>query len=193
VTRLAKSLKDGLFLGAFLVLASLIVAKIDLNSDTRISGPFFAIDGDTLAAGAERLRLLGMDAPEADQSCGGDGAEKWMCGDAARKALSKFASSAQAECSGSARDRYGRVLVHCRSGATDINADLVRQGMAVAAGDYVGEEAAAKGEGRGVWSGPFDTPRAWRAGRGIAHEPEDAAATGSRVEAILAWLRGLFS
>jgi len=191
VTRITKTLMDGLFLGAFLVLASLIVAKIDLNDDTRIGGPFYAIDGDTLAAGAERLRLMGIDAPEADQSCGGEGVKAWTCGEAAREALSRFASQQQTQCSGSSRDRYGRVLVRCRLGDTDINSELVRQGMAVASGDYHGEETAAQGEGKGIWSGPFETPRAWRIAKGTVAEDDGSAGTESAAEAIFNRLKGL--
>ncbi len=191
MTRITKTLKDGLFLGAFLVLASLIVAKIDLSNDTRIDGPFYAIDGDTLAAGAERLRLIGIDAPEADQSCGGDATKSWACGDAAREALSKLASSQQAYCSGSSRDRYGRVLVRCRVGETDINAELVRQGMTVAYGDYVGEETAARNENKGIWSGPFETPKAWRAAKGAAAEDDGAVEAGNGPESIFNRLKGL--
>ncbi len=191
MTRLTKTLKDGLFLGAFLVLASLIVAKIDLNGDTRIDGPFYAIDGDTLAAGAERLRLIGIDAPESDQSCGGDGANSWTCGETAREALSGLAASRDAYCLGSSRDRYGRVLVHCRLGETDINAALVRRGMAVASGDYHAEETAARNDGEGIWSSPFETPRAWRAAKGAALDDDGSSGTGSAMERIFDRLKGL--
>ncbi|HWT08764.1 MAG TPA: hypothetical protein VN329_06340, partial [Roseomonas sp.] len=41
--------------------------------EARVAGPFtarvVAIDGDTLAAGGERLRLNGIDAPEMGQAC----------------------------------------------------------------------------------------------------------------------------
>jgi endonuclease YncB( thermonuclease family) len=171
VTRLPKILMDGVFLGAFFILASLIIAKIDLGHEVEIQGPFYAIDGDTLAAGVERLRLVGLDAPEADQTCG-EGASQWRCGDSAREALSAFARDPATECGGDARDRYGRILVQCRRAALDINAELVSQGMAVAAGNYGAEESIAKEAGRGVWAGPFETPKAWRASRGHAEEEE---------------------
>ena len=194
MTRIAKTMKDGLFLGAFLVLASLIVAKIDLDNDTRIDGPIYAIDGDTLAAGAERLRLVGIDAPEADQSCG-EGGNAWACGDAAREALARRTASSQAQCSGSSRDRYGRVLVRCRIGETDINAELVRDGMAVASGDYHGDEATARNEKKGIWSGPFETPRAWRAAKGAEQDddgaPDAGAADGTGLAALYDRLKGL--
>lgn len=191
MTRLKKTLMDGLFLGAFLVLASLIVAKIDLNGDTRINGPFYVIDGDTLAAGAERLRLIGIDAPEADQPCGGPEKGIWACGDDARKTLSTFAASLDAYCSGSSRDRYGRVLVRCSLAETNINAELVRRGMAVASGDYHAEETAARNDGRGIWSGSFDTPRAWRTAKGAAAEDDGSAGGGSVVNMIFERLKGM--
>jgi endonuclease YncB( thermonuclease family) len=182
--------RDALFLGAFLVLGSLIIAKLDLSNDTVIPGPFFAIDGDTLAAGVERLRLLGLDAPEGDQTCGDGKGGQWPCGDAARQALSRLSSDALAECRGEARDQYKRILVHCKRAGVDINADLVRQGMAVASGSYKSEEAQARGDGRGIWAGPFDMPRAFRASRG-AREDEATTSTGNGT--ILGWLKGIFA
>ncbi|AYD01074.1 thermonuclease family protein [Neorhizobium sp. NCHU2750] len=192
MTRLAKLLKDGLFLCAFLVLSCLIIAKIDLGGGSSIAGPFFAIDGDTLATDGERLRLIGIDAPEKDQTCGGDGHDVWTCGSVAREALSKLASSPDIRCAGSARDRYGRLLVDCRLGDLDINADLVRRGMAVAYGRYGGEETAARGEGKGLWSGPFETPAAWRKARGIGRAGDDAPRAAISLEAIAEWIGRLW-
>lgn len=69
----------GLFL-ATVFLGILIAAKLDLvNSETH-SGRFFVIDGDTLAKGGERFRLLGIDAPELSQTCV-RGGESWPCGE----------------------------------------------------------------------------------------------------------------
>lgn len=190
MTRLTKILRDALFLGAFLILGSLIIAKIDLSDDSVIPGPFFAIDGDTLAAGAERLRLIGIDAPEADQTCG-EGTSIWPCGETAREALSDLASRHQARCSGSDRDRYGRVLVRCEADGVNINAALVRRGMAVASGNYDGDEASARAEARGIWAGPFERPGAWRAARGA--DADDGAADDRTVlDPLRDWLEGLF-
>ena len=184
MARFSKILKDGLFLGAFLVLASMIMAKLDLNEEVRLGGPFFAIDGDTLAAGAERLRLLDLDAPEADQQCRDGNGRDWPCGDAARSELSKLASGREASCSGGKRDRYDRILVRCRANDVDINGELVRRGMAVSAGGYGSEEAMAKADRRGIWAGPFDTPRRWRAQKGMM---DDDAADWR----LLSWLKGI--
>ncbi|WJH40175.1 thermonuclease family protein [Aliirhizobium terrae] len=187
MTRLPKILMDGVFLGAFFILASLIIAKIDLGHEVELQGPFYAIDGDTLAAGVERLRLVGIDAPEADQTCGGEGKSQWRCGDAAREALAAFARDPATECGGDARDRFGRILVQCRRATIDVNAEMVSQGMAVAAGDYTDEEGTARDAGRGIWAGPFETPKAWRASRG---QPEEQESGGSMLPA---WLTDLWS
>ena len=64
-------------------------------------------------------------------------------------------------------DRYGRALGRCRVGATDINETLVREGWAIAYGDYDIAEARASAERKGIWRGEFDRPRDHRAGRGI--------------------------
>ncbi|TWF49758.1 thermonuclease family protein [Neorhizobium alkalisoli] len=188
MTRFVKIGRDALFLGAFLVLGSLIIAKVDLTNETVIPGPFFAIDGDTLAAGIERLRLLGIDAPESDQTCGDGKGGEWACGDAARKALSDLSSDTLAECRGEARDQYKRILVHCRRAGVDINAELVRRGLAVASGGYKAEETAARGEGRGIWAGPFDMPRTWRKSHhAIEDEPRNEAGFLDRLKGFFAW------
>jgi endonuclease YncB( thermonuclease family) len=178
---------DGVFLGAFFILASLIIAKIDLGHDVELQGPFYAIDGDTLAAGAERLRLLGIDAPEADQTCGGEGTSPWRCGDAAQQALTSLTRDPATECGGDARDRYGRILVQCHRDTLDINAELVKQGMAVAFGSYHTEEATAREAGRGIWAGPFERPKDWRAGRGQQEDEHEGSFS------LPAWLADLWS
>ena len=52
-----------------------------------VRGPAEVSDGDTLRIGAVRVRLFGIDAPEAGQPC--DGGEKggWACGAAAADRL----------------------------------------------------------------------------------------------------------
>ena len=44
-------------------------------------------DGDSLQAGAERLRLFGIDAPELKQACTDENRVKYACGQAAKDAL----------------------------------------------------------------------------------------------------------
>jgi endonuclease YncB( thermonuclease family) len=125
------------------------------------SGKFHAADGDSLAIDGQRMRLKGIDAPELHQSCERAGAA-WACGREARDALQRLAGTASTQCGGSEADQYGRLLVVCRSGALDINGEMVRTGMAVSYGDYGREEAAARAEKAGLWAGTFDRPRDFR-------------------------------
>lgn len=186
MARILRKLRGaGLFI-CFVLLASLIAAKLELNGQVSIAGPFVAIDGDTLAAGAERLRLEGMDAPEFRQLCKTDRGADWACGEEARVALERLVSGTAVECRAGERDRYERLLVRCRDGERDINAEMVRIGMAVASGDYHGEEASAREARAGLWTGTFETPRDWRVMHGMMDDP-------AMTKGFMAWLRGWFT
>jgi endonuclease YncB( thermonuclease family) len=65
------------------------------------------IDGDTIAIGKTRIRLEGIDAPEAAQTCGRKGGGTWACGAAATRALSDRIGGKVVECTSRGRDRYG--------------------------------------------------------------------------------------
>ncbi|MFN7103555.1 MAG: thermonuclease family protein [Pseudorhizobium sp.] len=185
MTSIFRKLRGSGLLLAFVVLGALIATKLEDVAAVTLDGPFVAIDGDTLAVGAERLRLEGLDAPEARQVCQDDGGRDWDCGEAARAALERLTSQVTAVCRGSSRDRYERLLVICRDGDLDINAELVRLGFAVASGDYTAQEREARDAAQGLWAGTFERPRDWRVRHGMMDDP--AAAEG-----FLAWLKGLF-
>jgi endonuclease YncB( thermonuclease family) len=180
MTRALRIARESVLVVAFFSLLLLIVAKLDQSQEVEISGPFHAIDGDTLAAGDERLRLTGVDAPELDQICEDASGAAWACGRDARLLLARLVRPGDTECHGAARDRYHRLLVACRAGAKSINAELVRQGMAVASGEFEQEQSQARLENRGIWRGAFDTPRNWRESRGLMDSP-------GLFEAMLDW------
>lgn len=133
----------------------------------RFTARVTVVDGDTLAAGGARLRVYGVDAPELGQTCqrrAGD----YPCGEEARRAMAGILRGGAVACEALDTDRYGRRIVRCRNAeGTDIGAELVRQGWAVAftrfSADYVGQEAEARAAGRGLWAGRFETPSEWRA------------------------------
>lgn len=126
------------------------------------AGVAVAIDGDTLRMGGRDLRLKGLDAPEYRQSCiAADGRDS-DCGRQARRALAEILRRGPASCAESDTDRYGRPLVRCSVAGQDVGAELVRSGMAVAYGDYDGEELEARLAGRGLWAGRFERPADWR-------------------------------
>jgi endonuclease YncB( thermonuclease family) len=179
--------RDGVLLVAFFALLLLIVAKLQPAADVTVRGPFYAIDGDTLAAGDERLRLVGLDAPELDQRCGDGQGAGWACGREARHFLAGLVRDANIECRASGRDRYHRLLVTCRAGATSINASLVRKGLAVASGDYQQEQSAARSARQGIWSGDFEMPREWRASRGMMEDTSFLLLLLDRAKGLMGW------
>ncbi|WP_198377557.1 thermonuclease family protein [Neoroseomonas rubea] len=125
------------------------------------------VDGDTLAAGSERLRINGIDAPEMAQSCERAGTT-YPCGRMAREAMAAILGSGTVACEILGADQYGRRIARCRNEAgQDIAAELVRQGWAIAfrrfSLDYVGQEAEARRARRGIWEGRFEEPDAFRA------------------------------
>lgn len=125
------------------------------------------IDGDTLEIHGDRIRLVGIDAPEADQTCPDAGGQLWRCGQRAALALADKIGQATVSCEGDARDRYRRLLAICQAGGDDLGAWLVTEGWALAYRQYsmayVAQETAARTARRGVWAGPFMPPWEWRA------------------------------
>jgi endonuclease YncB( thermonuclease family) len=130
------------------------------------------IDGDTIEIHGERVRLNGIDAPETAQLCKSEKGKAYRCGAAAAEALYGFlAASRPTRCEFVERDRYGRFVGECyRADGTSVSAYLVRNGFALdyvkySQGKYAKEEARAKQEKAGLWSGKFTPPWEWRARR----------------------------
>lgn len=148
-----------------------------------------AKDGDSLMVGDVEVRLYGIDAPEADQTCR-RGGQEWSCGAAAAQQLSKFVTGRDVRCETVGKDQYGRVLGRCMVGETDINRALVAMGYAVAfrrySSDYVSAEDSAKANRRGVWSGTFEMPSDYRHAEDtpIAVRPKQSSSSTPRVSSI---------
>ncbi len=144
--------------GAWLTLMS-VTAEAD------VSGRAVVVDGDTIEVAGERVRLHGIDAPESRQLCSVGGSD-WRCGESAALALADEAGGRTVVCKGDQRDRYGRIIAVCFAGPTDLNAMMVREGLALAyrqySKDYVGEEESARVASKGVWRSSFIEPWKWR-------------------------------
>ncbi len=125
------------------------------------------IDGDTIEVAGQRVRLHGIDAPEADQTCR-LGSQEWRCGLVATDQLIEATLGRDVRCEGRDRDRYGRIVAVCFVGDTDLNAWLTSEGWALAyrkySLDYVDEEERARTSRKGLWRGEFITPWDWRHG-----------------------------
>src|SRR5262245_101081 len=60
---------DGLLTVAILGLLLLLAARLDRTETRNLQGRVTVNDGDSITLGTERIRLLGIDAPEYDQVC----------------------------------------------------------------------------------------------------------------------------
>jgi len=151
---------------SLLVLAALaLCAEAACIPQERISGRAKVTDGDSLEIGTTRLRLFGVDAVEGRQSCTRDG-RAWPCGNEAARKLRGLIGDRTVNCTKRDVDNYGRTVAVCRSGTTDLNAEMVRAGFATAyrrySNDYVDEENEARSARRGIWAGEFTNPEDYR-------------------------------
>lgn len=166
-----------LFAVAAVVAALLEPFPPSLKGTARVS------DGDTLRIGSDRIRLVGLDAPEHDQICTDAGGDAWPCGREATRRLRDLIGDETVSCATEGRDQYGRYLGRCEVDDDDVGAVLVSEGLAVASfPSYGTEESLARREKRGIWSGTFDTPRQWR-------DTHGDTATGFD---LFGWIRSLF-
>jgi endonuclease YncB( thermonuclease family) len=122
-------------------------------------------DGDTIKLNGTTYRLWGIDAPEAKQTC----ADGWPAGAEAKHALEQLMADKAIACEARGHDRYRRTIGLCRADGEDLQAAMVRSGMAWAftrySSDYVLEEKAAIGERLGVHAHDCEKAWDWRAER----------------------------
>jgi endonuclease YncB( thermonuclease family) len=122
-------------------------------------------DGDTVtcadpAGREEKIRLVGIDAPEYHQPYGR----------AAREALAAKLAAGGVRVESTARDQHGRLLATLFVGDRDINRELVADGLAWTFGGFAPDEellaleAEARRQRRGLWADPRPVaPADWRA------------------------------
>lgn len=156
-----------------------------------IAGPARVVDGDTIAIGDVRIRLEGIDAPELDQSCAKAGIGQWFratwkCGRDSAAHVERLVRDRTVDCESRGKDAYGRVLGVCRVEGLEINADLVRQGLAWAFVKYSQRYTAIEGEARaakrGIWQAETTPAWTWRAERWQAAQVEKPQTERSAAE-----------
>jgi endonuclease YncB( thermonuclease family) len=161
------------------VLAALLALGLpSLTSAETLKGRASVTDGDTLEIAGDTVRLVGIDAPELDQTCKRADGRTWPCGKWARDELRRLALRQTLTCKGEDRDRYGRLLAVCTADGRDLNAAMVEAGAAEAyrrySTSYVDQEKAAIFAGLGIWQGDAEHPEAFRAS-GTGADPPQAS------------------
>jgi endonuclease YncB( thermonuclease family) len=139
-------------------------------ASAEITGKPRIIDGDRIEIVGQRIRLHGIDAPEATQRCVADNT-RWPCGRNATLALSGIIGTNWITCRERGKDPAGGIVAICTIAGPqgpDVDAMMVASGWALAdrrvATDYVTDEAGARRGRQGVWRGDFIRPWDWRRG-----------------------------
>ena len=141
------------------------------NISADIIGEAEVTDGDTIVINDIRIRFTGSDAPESyffgkTQTCLDGKGREWECGNAATQKLKELINNQTVRCTDEGQDRYGRTLGICYVGDMDLQAEMVKSGMAVAylrySGRYEKEQNYAKKVKAGMWAGEFKQPEVWR-------------------------------
>ena len=142
-----------------------------LNVSADIIGEAKITDGDTIIINDIRIRFTGSDAPESyffgkTQTCLDGKGREWECGNAATQKLKELINNQTVRCTNEGQDRYGRTLGICYVGDMDLQAEMVKSGMAVAylrySDRYEKEQNYAKKIKAGMWAGEFKQPEVWR-------------------------------
>ena len=127
------------------------------------------VDGDTIVIGDTRIRLEGIDAPESAQTCSRRWLGTWPCGEEATSHLALLVRDRAVTCESRGADAYGRMLGVCFTEGLELNADMVRNGLAWAFIKYssrlVEAEAGARALRLGIWQGEATPAWVWRAQR----------------------------
>ena len=161
-----KTILSLIAISACLIASPAMARGKNSNLGTPLAGQVSVVDGDTLELHGQRIRLFGLDAPEASQLCEANSGKQWRCGAAAANALSEFIASRTVECTPRDRDRYQRVVAKCQVAGMDIGAWLVGSGWALAfrrySTEYVHAESMAVRGRRGNHDSYFVAPCDYR-------------------------------
>jgi endonuclease YncB( thermonuclease family) len=131
-------------------------------------GPVCVESGDTLVVnghrsyracrGGQPVLLYGIAAPELEQTCEARG-RAWACGREAASTLLRMTMKRTVTCVGESYDSRDRLIAVCHAGGLELNATMVRLGLAVSVGTrYAREEGEARAARAGMWMGTFDRP-----------------------------------
>lgn len=128
------------------------------------SEQILVVDGDSLEIGKKRIRLMGIDAPEYDQSCKDEKGALYPCGKQSAQYLQNLINHKKIKCKIHKKDKYDRELCTCYADDKNLNAQMIKDGQAIVylESDYHSEQETAQKEKKGIWRGIFIHPRLFR-------------------------------
>ena len=153
------------------ILLIFFLSLLGANASADIIGLAKVTDGDTIVINDIRIRFTGSDAPESyffgkTQTCLDANGIEWECGNAATLKLKQLINNQIVRCTDEGQDRYGRTLGICYVDEVDLQAEMVKSGMAIAylrySRRYENEQNYAKKVKAGMWAGEFQEPEVWR-------------------------------
>lgn len=134
-------MRNTIFIAALLAIAWWLTPPVD-----QITGRARVVDGDTFWLGQTKIRVFGIDAPEAATPMG-PVATKW---------LRDRIEGQEVACIEKDVDRYGRIVATCTHNGEDIAAQITQAGLAEAyrrySLDYADEEQSARRAEIGIWA-----------------------------------------
>ena len=155
-----------------IVIASALCAALSSSvSAEELMGIARVIDGDTIAIDNTKVRLEGIDAPEAGQTCKTAQGTDWPCGQVALEFMIALVHRQPTTCVIIGVDRYQRKLGTCTRNGADrsVNDLIVAAGLARAfvrySSTYVAQEDDARAAKAGIWQGAHQAPWDYRAER----------------------------
>ena len=131
------------------------------------------ISGDVIEIQGQRLRLVGIYAPEPAQRCLFR-ERLYDCGEIARAALLDLTAGVQVSCKTLGPGAGGTTLARCYAGGYDLSEGMVYTGWALAdphkPDRYAASQEKAQQAGHGLWRGRFVNPWDWIAGKRLPEE-----------------------
>lgn len=147
---------------------SIYRVKSHLVFDKEFSGKAKVLDGDSIKIGNKEVRLFGLDAPEYKQKCLDKDNQEYNCGINSRDFLQKLIAGKKVRCTYASKDKYDRFLGICYLEKLSINAEIIKNGMAViynfteSSAEMNALENEAKTAKIGIWQGSFELPKDYR-------------------------------
>ena len=156
-----------------LFLSTLLWTSPAALAETALVGPPEVILGDVLEVQGQRLRLVGIDAPEAGQNCA-LGERLYDCGLVSRSALLDLTAGVEVRCQVQSETGEALPQARCFAEDYDLSEGMVYTGWALADPEggsaYQAFQQEAESKGHGLWRGRFVPPWDWVKGARLPEE-----------------------